>query len=877
MIGQTLSHYRITSKLGEGGMGVVYRAHDERLDRDVAIKVLPEAVAEEPDRLARFEREARAAAALDHPNILAVHELGEHEGRPFIVTELLEGENLRSVIDSGGLTVRTSIAYAVQVANGLAAAHDMGISHRDLKPENLFLTRSGTVKILDFGLAKLKPEHALTTETPTATLQTSPGTLVGTVAYMAPEQVKGEPADHRSDIFALGVVLYEMLTGTRPFRGGTTAETAAAILKEDAEPLSSETSNVPPALASIVSRCLEKRPQDRFSSAHDLALTLDAIDGAVPSPTAGVGSLVRRRWPHILAVVAAGFIGLLFVLPPTGLLERLIGQPSEATPPRIVVLPFENLGSPEDEYFADGMTEEMISRLAGVSGLHVISRTSALYYKGTAKTIRDIGEELDVQYALEGTVRWERGVEGEGRVRITPQLIHVADDRHLWSERYDRAIESVFQVQAEIAQRVVEQMEIVLLPPEKEAIAARPTDNTEAYEAYLRGLHYSGDRMDLDDAHLAVAMYQKAVELDPDFAVAWAALSMRLSQLYFRGIDRSPEIQTASMDSAEKALEIDPSLPDGHCALGVYHYRHRDYHLALEAFDRALSIRPGFTPAMAWKAYVFRRQGRWPEAIELQRRVFSLDPKDAVLADNLSHSYRCIRDFRQADRFSDLSISLAPDSVTGFFDKSLSLYRRGRFREARIVLENAPMTAAAHEQFLVDLDLAERRFDVALARILGLPESLYVEVWGQLGEITRGLDECRCYHFLADEQGVETACGRVLSRCEELGWEDSETRMDLGLAYAYLGLKERAIIEGERAVALLPVSRDAFLGPNRVLDLARIYAIVGEPEAAIDQLDYLLSIPSLLTVGYLRHHPVWDPLRDHPRFQALLEKYEVEQ
>ena len=234
--GDRLGRYEILAPLGAGGMGEVYRAHDERLDRDVAIKVLPEEVAEDPDRLARFEREARAAAALNHPNILAVHELGEHEGRPFIVTELLEGENLRRVIDSGGLTVRTSIEYAIQVANGLAAAHEKGIAHRDLKPENLFLTNSGAVKILDFGLAKLRPEQVLTTETPTATLQTSPGTQVGTVAYMSPEQVKGEPADHRSDLFALGVVRYEMLTGARPCRGGAAAEAAAAILWEDAEP-----------------------------------------------------------------------------------------------------------------------------------------------------------------------------------------------------------------------------------------------------------------------------------------------------------------------------------------------------------------------------------------------------------------------------------------------------------------------------------------------------------------------------------------------------------------------------------------------------------------------------------------------------------------
>jgi len=391
LIGTTLGHYRIVEQIGAGGMGVVYRAHDERLDRDVAIKVLHEAVAQDADRLARFEREAKAVAKLDHPNILAIHDFGTEDGVTYAVMELLEGESLREVIKGGGLTTSKAVEYAQAIAEGLAAAHDKGIVHRDLKPENVFLTRDGRIKILDFGLAKLKlPEHDLSTDTPTATLDTAPGGLLGTVAYMAPEQVQGQPADHRSDIFALGVLLYEMLTDHRPFGGGTTVETEAAILKEDPESISAVSPGVQPALATVVSKCLEKRPEDRFSSAHDLSLTLGAVESTSPAPPVHQGSVISKRWPHVLAVVIAALIAVFFVLPPQGLFERLEEKPPETTPPRIVVLPFENLGSPDDEYFADGITEEITSRLAAVSGLQVISRTSAMYYKDRRLPVKQI-------------------------------------------------------------------------------------------------------------------------------------------------------------------------------------------------------------------------------------------------------------------------------------------------------------------------------------------------------------------------------------------------------------------------------------------------------------------------------------------------------
>ncbi|MGB5174410.1 MAG: protein kinase, partial [Thermoanaerobaculia bacterium] len=524
LVGRTLGHYRIVEQIGAGGMGVVYRGHDERLDRDVAIKVLAEEVAADPDRLARFEREAKAVAKLDHPNILAIHDFGTEDGVAYAVMELLEGESLREVISRDRLTTTKAVEYARAITDGLAAAHGKGIVHRDLKPENVFLTRDGRIKILDFGLAKLNlPEQDLATETPTATLETQPGRLLGTVAYMAPEQVQGLPAEEQSDIFAFGVVLYEMLTGHRPFGGSTSLATAAAILKEDAAPISTVSPTVPPALASVVAQCLEKRPGDRFSSAHDLSLTLGAVDSVAQEPPASRKSPTRWHWPVVVAVAIAAVIAFLFVPFPQG--ERPTERPGEGAPPRIVVLPFENLGHPDDEFFADGITEEITARLASMEGLRVISRTSAVKYAGTKKSIQEMGEELGVGFVLEGTVRWARGDEAS-RIRITPQLIRVEDDTHLWAETYDRVVDDVFDVQSEIATKVTDQLGVALVGTELEAVEQQPTDNLDAYQAYLRGRYYATrPHFTYENWDHAMAAYKRAVELDPEFALAHAQLA----------------------------------------------------------------------------------------------------------------------------------------------------------------------------------------------------------------------------------------------------------------------------------------------------------------------------------------------------------------
>jgi len=880
MIGTTLGHYRITAKIGEGGMGVVYRAHDERLDRDVAIKVLHESVAQDAGRLARFEREAKAVAMLDHPNILAIHDFGTEEGVTYAVMELLEGESLREVIKGGGLTPSKAVEYARSIADGLAEAHDKGIIHRDLKPENVFLTRDGRIKILDFGLAKLRlPDQDLSTETPTATLETKAGGLLGTVAYMAPEQVQGQPADHRSDIFALGVFLYEMLVGHRPFGGGTTVETAAAILKEDPEPISAVSPGVQPALATVVSRCLEKRPEDRFSSAHDLSLTLGAVEPTATAPPAQERSLISRRWPHALAVVIAALIALFFVLPPQGLFERLADQPPETAPPRVVVLPFENLGSPDHEYFAEGMTEEITARLATVKGLQVISRTTAVQYADTNKSITEMGEELGVGYVLEGTVRWAHG-EGASRIRITPQLIRVDDDTHLWAETFDRVLDDVFEVQSEIAKKITHELGITLGGRATGATGPKPTDNLDAYQAYLRGRYWATrPHFTYENWERQMEGFQRAVELDPDFALAHAELARgHALARYFRH-DLTAERLEAADAAAETALELASDDPRVHLDLGYYHlWAHRDIDGALAEFERAGGDLAGNADVLEAMGSVFIVKGQWEEALKTFRSAFELSPRDANLIVHAGWALSTMRRYPEALVAFDHSINLAPDTMWPYLYKTINDWGwHGKPGETRSILEALPNTTSGWERWSwYWQEMYEGRYSEALGHIESTTEG-----WIRIKMFARpnALLAAYAYEKLGDSEAAAAAyeIARELLETEvAASLEDPRLHSSLGIVHAVQGRHEDAVREGMLACDLLPRSKDGFYYLPYVIDLAHIYTILGDNEAALERLEYLLSNPSYLSSPFLRMDPRWNPLRDDPRFQALLEEYEVE-
>ncbi len=870
MIGQTVSHYKILEKLGEGGMGVVYKAEDIKLKRTVALKFLsPQALGTKEDRT-RFVLEAQSAAALNHPNICTIHEIDETQGRSFIAMEWVDGLVLKDKIRSGSLDLGEALNIAIQVGEGLREAHERGIIHRDIKSANIIVTPRGQAKIMDFGLAKT-PDRAQLTRT---------GTTVGTAAYMSPEQALDGKVDHRSDLWSLGVVVFEMVSGQLPFRGDHEQAVMYSIVNEEPKSLTGLRTGVPVELGRIVGKCLAKDASERYQTAADLIADLRHLQRMVTERplTRSTGSQARigrlvRHWPWVAVLVVIIALSI-------GPLRRHFAPPEEQSFPRrtmLVVLPFDNLGAAEDEYFADGITEEITSRLATRRELGVISRTSAIQYKETRKTIKQIGEELGVDYVLEGTVRWDRSAEGESRVRVTPQLIRVSDDTHLWSESYDRVLEDIFGVQSDIAGQVIEQLGITLLEPERWALEARPTENLDAYQAYLRGQDYSSrDMYSEENWQLVIKMFERAVELDPTFAAAYAALSVAHSQLINLGVDRTQTRLAMAKEAVDKALALKPELPEAFLALGYYYYWGlREYDKALEAFAVAGEGLPSENAVLEATAWIRRRQGHWEEALDLAKRAFHLSPRDGELARELGNIYGALHKHAKANEYYDRSIALAPDQQAAYFYKARSYwFGWGDTKKARSVLEAMPERINQISAFIwIWQEILERNYQAALDRLTSQPYEIFELQFVLLPkELLTGL----IYICTGQSERARRAFESALIPLEKKAAErpdDARVHSALGLVYAYLGRKEEALREGKLGVELYPVSKDAMNGPSHVESLALIYMLIGDHEAALNEVEYLLSIPSGLYAPLLRIDPRWDPLRDHPRFQRLLEQY----
>ncbi|MBN1210984.1 MAG: protein kinase, partial [candidate division Zixibacteria bacterium] len=594
--GTTISHYKIINKIGAGGMGEVYKAEDTELKREVALKFLPAHLCRDEVYRARFLREARAAAKLRHPNIVIIYEVSEYQGRPFFAMECCEGRPLYEVIRTEKPSLDKIIDLAVQICEGLQEAHDNGIIHRDIKPSNIILDKKNRLKLLDFGLAAVRGTDQLT----------KAGSTMGTIGYMSPEQIQGEEAGPRSDLFSLGVVLYEMITGRKPFNGEYEAAVLNSVLNDHPEPLLRYKSGIPGELQRIVSKLLEKDPKLRYQSAAGVISDLRQLE------LAGVKPAGRPFWKSVLNKFLIGFlIGVTLYVVGEYLLSE--GDGSGASK-MLAVLPFENLGEPDDEYFADGITDEIISRLAMLHGLGVISRTSTLQYKGTLKNLRQIGKELEVDYILEGSIRWSKSGE-ESRVRINPQLIRVADDVHLWADRYDAVIDDIFTVQSSIAEKVIDALDITLLESERRALNEQPTDNTEAYDYYLRGHEYL-DNHNVKDYMNAEAMFNRAIELEPDFVSAYSWLAITHLQLYSQYFDRTEQRLHSAKEALDRALDIGPDNYDALGAQAWYLYAGLgDFDRALSEFIELRNMLPNEHMLSLCIALIKRRKGQWEDAV----------------------------------------------------------------------------------------------------------------------------------------------------------------------------------------------------------------------------------------------------------------------
>jgi len=872
--GTRLGPYEILSPLGAGGMGEVYRARDRKLDRDVAVKVLPQSLSADADALARFEREAKSVAALSHPNILSIHDFGTHEGTAYAVMELLEGETLRGKLDSGPIAQKQAVDYALQVARGLSAAHEKGIVHRDLKPENLFVSKDGHVKILDFGLAKKTevagPEEQ--TSAPTGSGHTEPGTVMGTAGYMSPEQVRGLPVDHRSDIFSFGAVLYELLSGRKAFKRDTAIDTMTAIVRDDPPELSESGRNFPVALDRVVKHCLEKDRDNRFQSAKDVAFALSEASGPSPVPSGPQPIAPAARRIRTLLVAAV----LVLVAVAGGLAfwgSRRGGRGGSVR--RVAVLPFENLGLPEDDYFTDGISDEVRAKLTALPGLQVIARASSTPYKKTTKKPREVAEELEADYLLTATVRWEKSGP-TSRVHVTPELVEVSGSgppSARWQQTFDAALTDVFSVQSDIASKVAQALGVALGASDVMRLSEKPTENLAAYDAFLKGEDASNGLGVSDPPSLrrALAFYEQAVALDPGFAQAWARVSLTAAILYGNSAP-TPELAERARLAAETSARLAPGRPEGYWALGTYQRLiARDRNRAMEQFAKGQRLAPTDVNLLAAVAIVDESLGLWDAALEHFGEAQRLDPRSVASQRRFADALARLRRYREAREAFANALVLAPTNLGLIESIAMTHLGEGDLGAARKVVASPPagVTPEAFVAYLANYqDLAWLLDEPQRQLLLRLPPEAFD---GDKG--AWAMCRTQVYALAGDFPNMRAAAEQARKEFDEQlrsSRGDNQRLTLLGLALAFLGRKEDAIAAGRRAAEAEPLTLESVRGPYFQHQLVRIYILVGEPEKALDQLEPLLRVPYWLSPAWLRIDPNFDPLRKSPRFQKLV-------
>ena len=887
------SGFRVERELAGGGMSRVFVAEETRLGRRVVVKVFP------PELRAvmsaeRFHRETRLAAALRHPHIVPLLAAGESaDGLVYFTMPFIAGQSLQQRLERDERLPLAEVAVIIrEVADALAYAHANGVVHRDIKPANVLID-GGHVVVADFGVAKAiaaargewdRADHARSADEPSPGL-TVVGSAIGTPAYMSLEQAIGsDDVDARTDVYSLGCMAFEMLTGQLPF--GTAGVYGLADPETEPPPVASaRCPGLAPAVDGVLARALAHNVHDRFQSTTALA---EALGAAAASPAADrephagpTRSRWRRPWVAagalaVIAAVAAGAVALrrASTASPTVARSPADAVPAAATGPKLAVLPFENIGPAGDAYFAEGVGDELTSRLTSVAGVRVMSPGSTRQYRNTTKSRADVGRELGADYLLEGHVRWDRADSVARRVRVTVELIRSRDGSSVWADRYEAKTEDLFSMEASIGEKVAASLEVALDEPQRRTISNRPTENFEAYSYYLQGEALRrGDEDGLHTYPRIIGMYERAVALDPGFALAFARLALIHGDVYWSNVDRTAKRLALMRTAAEKAVQLAPDLPMAHLALGFYYYRGlRDYDRALAEFSAGLQQQPGNSELLMGRAAVLRRQGRFAESAANYARAVELDPRSSEASFSLAGTSALLRDYPNAVRYTERTLALSPRWTGVYADHALYLTAwRGSLTSALRDLDEAlarPDGGAIigrmrfHAGLLIGSDRADTAVLAKLSANSFNGDTSEFLVWRADWARRRG-EQARSLTY-AD------SARRILERRVAADPAEARTRMLLALANALGGRKSIALGEASRAVETLPISRDAWDGPDLQEDLAYVETLVGEHDAAIKRLAYLLTIPSELSVPFLRADPMWDPLRGNPAFQKLV-------
>jgi serine/threonine protein kinase/Tfp pilus assembly protein PilF len=870
--------YELLEQIGRGGQGVVFRARQKSLNRTVALKVISLGQWASEAHLKRFRREAEAAASLDHPGIVPIYEVGEREGQCYFSMGFVEGGQLDEVIRRAPMSIREAAELIAKVARTVDYAHEHGILHRDIKPGNILLDAKGEPHLTDFGLARLVETESSVTHT---------RDILGTPSYMAPEQAAGNNAaiSSAADVYGLGAVLYQLLTGHPPFAGGTTYETIKLLLNTEPRQPRLLNPKIDRDLSTICLKCLEKDPKRRYPSALALAQDLERWLKHEPIAARRTGLLTRgRKWVRrnpTSALLAASLIALAAAAGWIAWKSEFVSHPVTNG---VAVLPFENLsGDPNNAYFSDGIQEEILTRLAKIADLKVISRTSTQHYKSAPDNLREIAKRLGVTNVLEGSVQ-----KAADQVRVNVQLINAQTDSHLWADTYDRKLTDILGVESEIAKRVAESLQAKLSGREEQALAVKPTDNPEAYDAYLRGLAYSLKPFSTNPTRVLGGQkyLREAVRLDPRFALAWALLSYVDSVGYLSlTLPSTVGLRDEARQAAETALTLQPNLGEAILAKGYYHYAClKDYDTAARYFEQARPLLPNSSKIPESLARLERRRGQWDRSESYFNEAERLDPRNTNLLTQHALSYMCLRHFPEALRKFDQALNIAPDDVDVLAFKASIAQAQGDLARAAALL--APLHLNADEALAMEAqvyqDILERRPTPIIPRlqeILANPDSAMGFFNGELRFWLGWAQE-----VAGDHAAAQKSWRQARSELESFLKEQPENYLligDLALTNMGLGDKAAAFALTERAMAALPIEKDALDGPLPIEILARVAAQMNEPDRAIAALRKLLSLPyegpflkssTPLTPALLRLDPMFDPLRSDPAFQKLCQE-----